>query len=81
LQFVRTIQYNGWREVNRCAKTQTCISKRGLSQYKNVSGSFLRYCARCKKNCFVRTQEFIFGHFFGEVFLGFLIGVITWVVH
>jgi hypothetical protein len=40
------------------------------------SGTILREVQ--KKKGFVRTQEF---KFFGDVFLGFLIGVITWVFH
>ena len=55
-------------EVKRCVKTQTHISKLGLSQLKNVSGSFLRYCARCKKKGFCEDTGI---DFFGEVFLGF----------
>ena len=45
---------------------------------KNVSGSFLRYRARCKKKGFCEDTGI---DFFGEVFLGFLIGVITAWVH
>ena len=64
-------------EVKRCAKTQTRISLLGLSQHKNISGSFLRYCSGCKKKRFCEDKRI---DFFGEVFLGFLIGVITaWV--
>ncbi len=58
--FVRSIQYNGWREVNRCAKTQTCISKRGLSHKKTFLGASSGTARGAKKNCFVRTQEFMF---------------------
>jgi hypothetical protein len=45
---------------------------------KNVSRSFLRYCAGAKKKVFCEDTGI---HVFGEVFWGFLIGVIAWVVH
>ena len=52
-------------------KTRTVTVKKCFQELPQV----LR---RCKKKGFVRTQELIF---FGEVFLGFLIGVINWGVH
>ncbi len=69
---------NPIQEVKRCANTQTRISKRGLSQEKIVSRSFLRYCDGAKKKVFCEDTGI---HVFGDAFLGFLIGVITWVVH
>jgi len=45
---------------------------------KKVLGSFLRYWAGCKKKRFCEDKRI---DFFGEVFLGFLIGVITAWVH
>ncbi len=54
------------------SQNEDCHSK------KKVSGSFLRYCAGAKKKVFCEDTGI---HVFGEVFLGFLIGVITWVVH
>jgi len=44
---------------------------------KKKSRSFHRYCAGAKKRFCEETGI----HFLGEVFLGFLIGVINWEVH
>jgi hypothetical protein len=53
-------------------KTRTVTVKKHFGELPQV------LCLVQKKKGFVRTQELIF---FGEVFLGFLIGVITAWVH
>ncbi len=52
-------------------RTRTVTVKKGFQELPQV----LRWC---KKKVFCEDTGI---HVFGEVFLGFLIGVITWVVH
>ncbi len=45
---------------NKMRKNTDLHLKTRTVTVKNVSRSFLRYCAGAKKKCFVRTQEFMF---------------------
>ena len=53
------------------SQNEDCHSKKRFQELPQV----LRWC---KKKVFCEDTGI---HVFGEVFLGFLIGVITWVVH